>query len=117
MGLKSEGMSSEGGTAPAGQGVSIVPDDVLAVGRRAADLAQSLRSALRVAENQVNSLTSTGWTGSAATAFTTGWDECHDGGGRIIDALVELAGKLGVSAATYQSQDATTASRVSSLDL
>jgi WXG100 family type VII secretion target len=110
-------MGNDGGTSAPTPGVSVVPDDVRSVGRKAYELAQALRSALNDAGREVDSLTSSGWTGSAAAAFATGWGECHDGGNQIIDALIEMAERLGVSAANYQTQDTRAASATSSLDL
>lgn len=74
---------SEGGT----RGLSVVPEDVQALGEYAYDLAAALRSALSNAGREVQALTEGGWTGSAADSFGKGWGECHDGGQRIMDAL------------------------------
>ncbi len=75
-------MSASGGN-PA---LSIVPDDVAALGKYAYDLADTLRSALANAGHEVDALTGRGWSGAASASFAKGWSECQDGGGRIIDA-------------------------------
>ncbi|MEV6555823.1 WXG100 family type VII secretion target [Nocardia sp. NPDC051756] len=62
-------MSAGGGTPNLGHELSVVPDEVRAVGRYVYSLAQSLRSALDSAGREVDELTFSGWSGSAATAF------------------------------------------------
>lgn len=95
-------------------GLSVVPEDVQALGRFALDVAGTLRSALESAGRDVDSLT---WTGAAAKSFNTGWGECTDGGKSIIDALTTLANSLGVAADTYTSHDLLSAERFTNLDL
>ncbi|WP_194835441.1 WXG100 family type VII secretion target [Nocardia sp. XZ_19_369] len=62
-------------------------------------------------------MASSGWGGTAATAFAEGWRESRNGGGKIVDALAVMADKLGVSADNYQAQDTAAASRTSSPNL
>jgi WXG100 family type VII secretion target len=97
--------------------LSVVPDDVAALGKYAYDLADILRSALNSAGREVDSLTSSGWTGTAADSFATGWHECQDGGQKIIDALATMASSLGVTAQTYRAHDNQFAAEISHLDL
>ncbi len=97
--------------------LSVVPDDVTALGKYAYDLAETLRTALANAGRDVTSLTENGWSSSAATSFANGWAECQDGGNKIIDALKSMAASLGVTADTYRAQDNQFAGRVSSLNL
>ncbi len=97
--------------------LTVVPDDVTALGKYAYDLAETLRTALADAGRNVTSLTDNGWSSSAATSFAGGWTECQDGGNTIIDALKTMAASLGVTADTYRAQDNQFASRVSSLNL
>ncbi|QBS43805.1 WXG100 family type VII secretion target [Nocardia sp. CS682] len=110
-------MSESGGTPNISGELSVVPDEVRAIGRYIYSLAQTFRSALDSAVREVDELTSSGWSGTAATAFAEGWRESRDGGGKIIDALTVMADKLGVSAESYQAQDIAAASRMSSLNL
>ncbi|MFF0494034.1 WXG100 family type VII secretion target [Nocardia sp. NPDC004068] len=105
---------SEGGGNP---DLSVVPDEVAKLGKYAYDLADILRSALADASREVTALTETGWTGTAAASFAEGWDECRDGGQRIIEALGTLAAAVGVTAETYAAHDNQFAAEVSSLDL
>ncbi len=99
------------------QSLTVVPDDVRAIGRYVYQRAQELRGALTSAGREVEQLTSGGWKGDAATSFIRGWSECRDGGDRIIDTLSGLAAKLGVSADTYLERDTSTANAISSLKL
>ncbi|MFQ6393164.1 WXG100 family type VII secretion target [Nocardia sp. KC 131] len=110
-------MSRSGGTPDNGQNLSVVPDEVSAVGRYVYSLAQTFRSALDSAGTEVDELTSSGWSGTAATAFAEGWRESRDSGGKIVDALAVMAEKLGVTAENYLAQDTAAASRTSSLNL
>jgi WXG100 family type VII secretion target len=92
----------------------VVPDEVQAVGKYVGDLAEQLRSGSTSLDSEVQGLFGS-WKGSAADAYRTGWDETHDGALKAWEALIELADKLGVSAAAYQTQDDTTASSVASI--
>jgi len=104
-------------TENGGGDLSVVPDDVAALGKYAYDLAEILRTALAGAGRDVQSLTKSGWTGPAAVSFGAGWDEYQDGGTKIIDALTTMAASLGVTAASYSAGDNQFAADVSSLDL
>jgi len=106
-------MSASGGNSD----LSVVPADVTALGKYVYDLAEILRSSLADAGREVDALTTGGWAGSAANSFGNGWNECRDGGTKIIDALTTMASSLGVTAESYRAQDNQFASEVSSLDL
>lgn len=80
-------------------------------------LAEALRSALDSAGIDVDELLDDGWTGSAAAEFSEGWTDVRDGGVIIVQALKEMAEKLGVTADTYTARDQSAASSLSSLDL
>ncbi|WP_157390752.1 WXG100 family type VII secretion target [Nocardia terrae] len=104
-----------GGVGDSG-GLFVVPEDVQAFGKYALDVADTMRAALKLVEQEVDSLTTAGWTGEAAKFFSKGWGECSDGGHTTIDALTTLAGKLGVTAETYTSHDLLSADGFTSLD-
>ena len=97
---------------PSGDAISVIPEDVRAIGRYAYETAESLRSALTSTGGAVQSLLEADWNGPAATGFGTGWQECHDGGMALLQTLTEMAEKLGVNAASYQGQDDATATTV-----
>lgn len=100
-----------------GSELSVVPDEVTALGKYAYDLADILRSALRTAALEVTTLISNQWTGLASNSFATGWNEVHDGGEKIIEALSGMASSLGVTAQTITAHDNQFASEYNSLDL
>ncbi|MFB8005151.1 WXG100 family type VII secretion target [Nocardia sp. NPDC056000] len=104
-----------GGVGDSG-GLLVIPEDVQAFGKYALDVADTMRSALKAVEREVDSLTTAGWTGAAAKFFSTGWSECSEGGHSTIDALTTLAGKLGVTAETYTSHDLLSADGFTNLD-
>jgi uncharacterized protein YukE len=106
-------MSGNGGNPD----LSVVPDDVAALGKYAYNLADILRSALANVGRDVDALTESGWSSTASASFAEGWRECQDGGSKIIEALVTMASKLGVTASSYSAQDNQFSARVSSLNL
>ncbi|MGY4103919.1 WXG100 family type VII secretion target [Nocardia sp. R16R-3T] len=110
-------MSTPGGTSGSSQALSVVPDQVREVGTYVYALADTLSTALDSAAREVESLTTSSWTGDASTGFNTGWNEVSDGGRQIISALTGLAEKLGVTAETYQRRDESNAGALSSSSL
>lgn len=95
----------------------MVPDDVQAVGKYAYDLAGSLRKALNTMAGEVDEFIGKGWVGTAANGFSSGWNECSDGGHRIIDALTAMAEALGITADTYRGTDSRSATELTNLNL
>ncbi|MGC5258178.1 WXG100 family type VII secretion target [Gordonia sp. DT218] len=85
--------------------LSVMPDDVVELGRLAARTAETMRTALGSVGGHVDGLLSGGWRGTAADSFGTGWNECRHGGNRIIDVLETLADALGAGADAYRAQD------------
>ncbi|MFI1914956.1 WXG100 family type VII secretion target [Nocardia sp. NPDC020380] len=101
----------------AGPTLSVVPDDVRAIGAYAYDLAGTLRQALTSAAREVDALTGKSWTGTAADSFADGWSEVHTSGTEILNTLTTLARALGVTADTYTTQDTRFATEFTTLDL
>lgn len=97
--------------------VEVLPDAVRATGTYAYDIAQQLIAALGSASNDVDALTSGGWTGAASAAFGAGWAELRQGSEQIFDALTDMAQLLGVNADNYTARDDANAADISSLDL
>lgn len=97
--------------------MSVVPDDVQAIGRYAYNIADTMKQALNSAAREVDVLLTSGWSGPAATEFSSGWNETCNSGGQLMQELTGLAEKLGVTAANYRSGDTGFASDISSLDL
>jgi WXG100 family type VII secretion target len=110
-------MGDSGGTSGFGQNLSVVPDDVQAIGQYVYNIADTMTQALNSAAREVETLLTSDWTGDAADEFSTGWTETRYGGTQLMQALTSLAEKLGVTAANYKSTDTGNASGISSLDL
>ncbi|WP_459547621.1 WXG100 family type VII secretion target [Nocardia sp. X0981] len=101
---------SDGGTPVSGDAISVVPEEVRAVGRYIYETAAELRTALDSAARDVEALLGGGWTGVSATKFSNGGTDVRDGGGQIMTALAEMAEKLGVTAESYETTDSNTSS-------
>ncbi|MFC3960423.1 WXG100 family type VII secretion target [Nocardia jiangsuensis] len=86
----------------------VVPEDVQAIGRYAADVAEQLKSGASSLDGEVQALFGT-WRGSAADAYRTGWDEMRDGVLQTFDALTDLASKLGAGVAAQVEQESSSA--------
>nr|WP_281182538.1 WXG100 family type VII secretion target [Nocardia miyunensis] len=97
--------------------MSVVPDDVQAVGQYVYNIADTMKQALSSAAREVDALLGQHWTGDAAAEFSAGWSEAHHGGTQLMQELTSLAEKLGVTADSYRSADTGNANRISSLDL
>lgn len=110
-------MTDSGGPPGPGPDISVVPDEVRDVGKYVYSLADTLRRALQSAGTDVDSLTDASWAGDAAAEFAAGWSDVHDGSTHIIDALTEMAEKLGVNAETFQNTDVGNGDGFSSLRL
>ncbi|WP_067841861.1 WXG100 family type VII secretion target [Nocardia lijiangensis] len=104
-------------TGTPGESLSVVPDEVRALGNYVYSIADALRTALDSAGRDVSTLTSGGWVGVAANGFSEGWGEVQSGGQRIFTALTTMAEKLGVTAETYVQRDQSTAGEYIRLDL
>ncbi|PSR60918.1 WXG100 family type VII secretion target [Nocardia sp. MDA0666] len=103
-------MSDGGGNSPSpGHNFSVVPEQVRDVGVYIYGLAETLHNALDSAAKDVADMLTDSWTGDYADEFSEGWTEVNDGGRQIFQALATLAEKLGVTAETFQSVDATSA--------
>ncbi|GAB2558082.1 hypothetical protein GCM10027167_76440 [Nocardia heshunensis] len=105
------------GSEPAGPGnFEIVPEDVRVFGRIAYQVAEQLREATATLDREVRGLRSS-WTGVAADSYGTGWNEVHAGAVEAWEALLELAGKLGITADALSATDTAVASGVEALEL
>ncbi len=96
--------------------LSVDTDDVKALGRLAFDVATQCRDGYSALETDARDMLAS-WAGNNARAFSTGWEEFHQGAVQVWDALFELAEKLGVTADTVRQTDQTFATGVSSLEL
>lgn len=57
---------------------------------------------------------SRGWSGAAASAFTTIWEEWHEGAVTVVESLAESSRLLGEAAVQYVETDAVSAENVGS---
>ncbi len=48
---------------------------------------------------------SSGWSGAAASAFATLWEEWHDGAVKLVEILAETTRRLGHAAVAYEDQE------------
>ncbi|MFI9534728.1 WXG100 family type VII secretion target [Nocardia fusca] len=110
-------MADPGGIPNPNDTVTVVPDEVRAVGQFVADIARNLRSGLDSASTEVDALLADGWRGDASDEFNGGWTELRDGGLKILQALDGMAEKLGVQSAAYQGTDDSTSQQFPSLNL
>lgn len=56
-----------------------------------------------------------GWSGAAASVFTSLWEEWHEGATKIVDALAESSRALAEAAVLYEQQDSSSAQALESL--
>ncbi|MCX4096657.1 WXG100 family type VII secretion target [Nocardia sp. alder85J] len=110
-------MAADGGYGAGGQSLSAVPEEVSGLGRYVYAQAQTLQNALNATDKDVAGLTASNWTGPTASVFTEGWSECCTSGKQIFETLIELAGKLGITASNYSELASRTTGAVSSLNL
>lgn len=73
-----------------------------AVGNDAEELREELS---RIAQEWSRSTLSHGWSGTAATAYKSIWEEWHEGAATLVDALAESSQRLGQAASAYEQQD------------
>lgn len=109
-------VDSGGNPNPSGE-IQVVPEEVRAVGRFVADIAQNLRAGLNSAGTEVDALLADGWRGDASDEFSGGWTELRDGGLKILQALDGMAEELGVQSDSYEGTDGVTSQQFSSLNL
>jgi WXG100 family type VII secretion target len=110
-------MVDSGGNPNQPTDITVIPDEVRAVGQFVADIARNLRSSLDSATGEVDTLLSDGWRGDASDEFSGAWTGLRDGGIKILQALEGMAAELGVQAGAYQSTDDNTSQQFPSLNL
>ncbi|MET8797683.1 WXG100 family type VII secretion target [Nocardia sp. NPDC004568] len=110
-------MVDTGGTPKGAGDVTVVPEEVRAVGQFVADIARNLRAGLDSASTEVDSLLADGWRGDASDEFSGGWTELRDGGMKILQALDGMAEELGVQSDAYEGTDDSTSQQFPSLNL
>ncbi|WP_280362349.1 WXG100 family type VII secretion target [Nocardia wallacei] len=110
-------MNGDGGQPNPNSGITVVPDDVQAIGQYVYNIADTMRQALDAASREVDTLLAEGWTGDAADEFSAGWTDTHDGGTKLMTALTALAEKLGVTAENYRNTDGGSTTALTQLNM
>ncbi len=82
----------------------VVPAAVSDTGKFVQDTAQTLISAVRSTNTEVQGLTST-WKGTAASAYAHGWEEVRQGAVEALEALKTMAAALEVTARGFDALD------------
>ncbi|MFD4457032.1 WXG100 family type VII secretion target [Nocardia sp. NPDC058480] len=110
-------MSSQGDSANSSGEFVLVADEVRVFAENAVSVAAAVRAALQTATGDVETLTSGGWSGTAAQGFFEVWEGLSDQGQSIATSIAQLAAKLGISIDSLETQDVQRAATISSLDL
>ncbi len=97
-------------------GVSVEPEDPVAVGRFAAEIAERIRAGIDAVDGDVEAVLS-GWSGGRADRFVVGWRELHAGAVQVFDALLLMAERLGATGEAYRGRESANASGFESLRL
>ncbi|MBA0044994.1 WXG100 family type VII secretion target [Mycobacterium sp. NPDC050853] len=93
--------------------LQVVIDEVSALSKFAAGLADQMRSGSTSLDREVQALFGV-WKGTAADSYRSGWDEMQDGATKVWDALADIASTLDSNAAAFQAQEVSTASSIDS---
>jgi len=75
--------------------------------------AEELRDELSAIVREWDSM-SRGWSGTAASAFTSIWEEWHEGAAKVVETLAESSRRLAEAAVRYDDQDHDSAGRLGS---
>lgn len=90
-------------------GFDATPVELQVCGSTLADLSREIHDKMQVLKDEVDGLLSGGWTGSAATGFTQGWEQWHIGAVEVLDALKSMGHLLGQTGRDYGLTDDTSA--------
>jgi WXG100 family type VII secretion target len=97
--------------------LQVTTAELVAVSSELSALAGGLRSGLGTLDGDVTDLLGTGWSGSAASAYSDVWREWHEGAAHVIEGLSRMAGLLQEAADRYSSADTVAAAEVSEAGL
>lgn len=95
---------------------TVVPEHVSDAGRYIQQTAQELVAGVRSTDAEIAGLMST-WSGTAATAYSQGWEETRRGAVEVLDALAEMAELLGVVTERLTAADQANSTTFGSLSL
>lgn len=88
-------------------------DEAYNISRAVSNDAEELREELASLQYAWDIL-SRGWTGAAASAYWSIWDEWREGATTLVDSLAESSRNLGHAAARYAEQDTASATTLES---
>ncbi|WP_193044291.1 WXG100 family type VII secretion target [Mycolicibacterium baixiangningiae] len=92
-------------------------DETFNISHAISNDAEELREELASLQQEWDTL-SRGWTGAAASAYSSIWDEWREGATTLVDSLAESSRNLGHAAARYAKQDTASATTLdSTMDL
>ncbi|KUH99165.1 WXG100 family type VII secretion target [Mycobacterium sp. IS-3022] len=60
---------------------------------------------------------SRGWSGAAASAYSSIWEEWHEGAAKVVESLTESSRNLAAAAVLYEESDAASAETVASVPI
>ncbi len=86
--------------------VEVVVSELHAAAARLGDAGQRLQDGLSSMDLETRELLGSGWRGSAASAYSTAWDQWHDGAGQVIRGLQTMSDLLSLAGNEYAKTDA-----------
>ncbi|MGI8667628.1 MAG: WXG100 family type VII secretion target [Jatrophihabitans sp.] len=97
-------------------GFEVTESELSAAQAQARDVAAELRSGQHQLAAVVTDLLGGAWSGTAASAFASGWDEWLAGSGEVLDGLARTSVLLGATKTNYREGDELSASIINRLE-
>jgi WXG100 family type VII secretion target len=97
-------------------GFEVAESELSAAQARARDVAAELRSGQHQLAAVMSDLLGGAWSGTAAVAFASGWDQWLAGAGEVLDGLARTAILLGATETTYREGDDLSARIINRLE-
>lgn len=85
--------------------VEVVVSDLHLAAGRLRDAGQRLQDGLSGVDLETRELLGSGWQGGAATAFSTAWEQWHNGAGQVVRGVQTMADLLRVAGDQYAGTD------------
>lgn len=86
-------------------GFEATPVELQVCGSTLAQISQDVRAEMRVLQQEMDALLTSGWQGGAANGFAQGWEQWLHGANEVLDALQGMGRLLGDTGANYQTGD------------
>jgi WXG100 family type VII secretion target len=97
-------------------GFEVTESELSAAQARARDVAAELRSGQQQLAAVMSDLLGGAWSGTAASAFASGWDEWLAGASEVLNGLARTAVLLGATKTNYYEGDGLSASIINRLE-